>query len=183
MKQFILPIIICFVPLICGFYISHRQKEARFTELKTSINLTVEELNNIEVYEYNYMKPLTLTYHRTFLADFDVTAMICGKIVYYITVDNIEFTRSTKESVNVAVTGKLGSRSYVDHHLTYFINPTWRYGYNEFQIADTVYGRAQSAMEDAAVQLADTAKASSGLIEILNNAIHNEKVACTVKLK
>jgi hypothetical protein len=156
-------------------------KAPDYTELKTSITLAVNELSEMEVYEYAYLKPLTLTYHRSFLSNFDVTAIISGKILYSVALDSVQFNEGT-DTLQTKIFGRLRHRAYVDHNDSHFVNPEWRFGYNEFQIADTLYKRAQADIDSTAVELLDPGKASDRLVAVLDDLVKRPNVQYTVLL-
>jgi hypothetical protein len=163
------------------FGIQTRREEAKIVETVTQAVLTIRDLSDLEVYEVKYLAPHTLTFPRKLLSDFSVTAIVSGNIIYRIQIDSITYNKE-RSLVGVDVYGSLNHISYVNHKESYFVNPEWRFGYNEFEMADTLYKRAEIKIDSVAYDQYDLEYASKKLVDALLDKVKVPNLDYNVKL-
>ena len=136
-------------------YVNHKadKKAAEFLTIEKDLIINqFTERSTLVVLESHYTQPIKLKVHRNFLSDFDLDFIMVGTFSYGI--DLSGFTGSdmviTKDSIVLTVPQPEIINYTIDHTQSRFVNATWRFGINEFDLADKAYAKAQQNLYEYA---------------------------------
>ena len=142
------------------FYIGYNKlidrRENISTELiKSEISLIVHSFTNrstLIVLEAQCINSIKVKVHRRFFNDFFLDYIVVGSFTYGIDLSGFqsEDITATKDSVIITVSKPELFNYTVDHTQSRFVNATWRFGINEFEVADSAYVRAQNHLREYA---------------------------------
>jgi hypothetical protein len=151
--------VLCFVlvtGLIAYLYFSFtqtRKKDAEFLNIKKNLIVNkFTERSALVVLESQYYNPIKLKVHRNILSDFDLDYIVVGSFSYSIDLSdfNGKDIAITKDSIVLTVPKPEIFSYTVDHNQSRFVGATWRFGINEFNLADSAYAKAQNYLYEYA---------------------------------
>jgi hypothetical protein len=88
----------------------------------------------------------------------------------------------TKDSVIITVFKPELFNYTVDHTQSRFVNATWRFGVNEFEVADSAYVRAQNDLHEHAGSPDIASKAAVAGEEAIRELISNSGISKPVRV-
>ena len=155
-----------------------RRKEVMMKLIETELSLIINNFTNrstLVVLESNYTNTIKVKVHRSFFSDFYLDYIVVGSFTYGIDLRDFEGKdlRITKDSVIITVPKPELFNHTVDHTQSRFVNATWRFGINEFAVADSAYATAQNRIYEYANSRAIAFKAAIAGEEVIKQLVAN----------
>ena len=166
--------------LALGSYIvydklTHR-KEVTMKLIESELSLIINNFANrstLVVLESKFSNPIKVKVHRRFFSDFYLDYIAVGSFTYGIDLQNFgsEDLKITKDSVIITVPKPELFNHTLDHSQSRFVNATWKFGINEFEVADSAYVMAQNRIYEYANSRAIVHKAEVAGDEVIKSMI------------
>jgi len=153
-----------------------RRKEDLVKLIESELNLIINNFTNrstLVVLESKYTNTIKVKVHRSFFSDFYLDYIVVGSFSYGI--DLRDFGNNdlmvTKDSVIITVPKPELFNNTIDHTQSRFVNATWRFGINEFEVADSAYVTAQNRIYEYASSRAIAYKAEIAGEEVIKQLV------------
>ena len=166
---------------------SIRKKNTSTELIKSEISLIVNSFTNrstLVVLESQYVNPIKVRVSRNFLKDFFLDFIVVGNFTYGIDLSGIQSKdiAVTNDSVIITVSKPELFNYTVDHTQSRFVNATWRFGVNEFEVADSAYVMAQNHLREQANLPDIVSKAAVAGEEAIRELISNAGITKPVRV-